>query len=110
MDQFERFAAVVDEMKELHERKSKDYGVASDPLANLRASAEFGVAPWLGAAIRLNDKVQRLKSLASNGKLENESIRDSFIDIANYAVIALLLYEEEHGTQEPQRAKETPPT
>jgi len=79
----------------LHDRKQADYGRGDDPFANVRASAEWGVKPWLGAMIRLNDKVKRLQSLAANGQLLNESALDSFDDIAVYAVIARVLYEQE---------------
>jgi len=45
--------------------------------------------------VRLNDKIVRLKSFAKKGKLANESAKDSMMDIAVYALIALILYEEE---------------
>jgi len=45
--------------------------------------------------IRANDKIIRLQSLLVKGKLENESARDSLIDLASYAIIALILMEEE---------------
>ena len=79
---------------ELHDRKQKDYGTDADPFANVRASEDFGVAAWLGALIRLNDKVSRLKTFAQKGTLSNESVEDSFQDLAVYAVIGLCLYRE----------------
>lgn len=45
--------------------------------------------------IRANDKIIRLQSLLVKGKLENESARDSLIDLASYAIIALILMEEQ---------------
>lgn len=90
----ERFHELLKLAGETHDRKSADYGSATDPFANVRASQEFGVEPWKGAMIRLNDKVTRLKSLANNGNLTNESAQDSFMDIAVYALIAHVLYEE----------------
>jgi len=90
-----RFLAILDEMKEIHVRKSADYGDQTDPLANVRASADWGISPWVGTMIRATDKIIRLQSLLTNGKLENESARDSLIDLASYAIIALILMEEE---------------
>ena|SRR3990167_6289907 len=90
----DRFAEIVGNILDLHIRKAQDYGSEGDPYANVRASAEFGIEPWVGAALRLNDKVQRLKSMVQKGRLVNESILDSFDDIAVYAVIARVLYEE----------------
>jgi hypothetical protein len=79
----------------LHASKQQDYGRLSDPFANVRSSEEWGVKPWIGALIRLNDKVRRLQSLATNGSLANEAAVDSFMDIAVYALIARVLYEQE---------------
>lgn len=89
------FHRILDEMRALHIKKAADYGAGSDVLANCRASAEFGIPAWLGVAIRMNDKMTRIKSLACNGSLQNESVEDSFLDVACYAIIALILYREQ---------------
>lgn len=94
-----RFHEILKGLGELHDRKQADYGRGGDPFANVRASSDFGVPAWVGAMIRLNDKVKRLQSLSRKGKLYNESAVDSFKDIAVYAVIALVLYEQECGAQ-----------
>jgi hypothetical protein len=44
--------------------------------------------------IRANDKVKRLQKYARDGALANESARDSFMDLAVYALIALVLHDE----------------
>jgi hypothetical protein len=92
MDAFQR---VLREMLLLHQKKQQDYGSRSDAFANVRASEDFGIPGWLGAIIRANDKMSRMKSFAETGVLANESVEDSLIDMANYAVIALVLYREE---------------
>lgn len=102
-----RFYQRLGDLAELHTRKSQDYGAEEDPYRNVRASEEFGVPAWLGAVIRLNDKVQRLKSLATKGELANESVRDSFQDIAVYAIIADILYEDEYRVTESVAAEMT---
>jgi hypothetical protein len=89
------FKKILDEMGKLHDRKAQDYGSDEDPLANIRASADFGIEPWIGATLRLNDKVCRLKKFATTDVLANESAENSLIDIAVYAVIALQLLREE---------------
>ena len=78
----------------MHDVKQSDYGSDNDPFANVRATEEWGIPAWVGAMIRLNDKVARLKSLASKGSLNNEAATDSFMDIAVYALIAHVLFEE----------------
>lgn len=90
-----RFFAIIDEIKETHIRKSADYGTNEDFLANVRASEAWGIPAWVGTMIRAGDKIIRLQSLLVKGKLENESARDSLIDLASYAIIALILMEEE---------------
>ena len=89
-----RFLEKLTQIAELHSRKQHDYGADADPFANLRASAEFGVEPWIGATVRLNDKITRIKSFLAKGELKNEPLVDAFYDIAVYALIALILYEE----------------
>ena len=91
-----RFAAVIDEIVQMHVRKSADYGTNVDPYANVRASTGWGVPAWVGTMIRANDKVVRLQSLIANGQLQNESARDSLIDLAAYAIIAAVLMDEEN--------------
>lgn len=89
-----RFHALLHKIGRLHDRKQQDYGRSTDPFANVRASEEWGVAPWVGAMVRLNDKVRRLQRFAERGELANESAEDSMLDIAVYALIAYLLYGE----------------
>jgi hypothetical protein len=90
-----RFHALLQQIGALHDKKQSDYGKDTDPFANVRASRNWGVAPWVGALVRLNDKVSRLQSFATKGSLANESAEDSMMDIAVYALIALILYREE---------------
>lgn len=78
----------------LHAQKQRDYGKPLDPFANVRASEDWGIDAWVGAMVRLTDKVKRLQSLARTGELSNEGAIDSFMDIAVYALIALVLFEE----------------
>lgn len=89
-----RFLAILDEMRQLHVRKAADYGADEDPLANLRASVDFGIPAWLGTLIRANDKIRRLMTFAKKGELANESVIDSFNDAAAYFILARILYEE----------------
>lgn len=89
------YLKLLDELRELHLKKSADYGTGKDPFANCRSGAEFGVDPWVGVMIRANDKVQRIKAFLQNGNLKNESVEDSLLDLAAYTLIALVLFREE---------------
>jgi hypothetical protein len=94
-----RFHALLHEIGELHDRKQEDYGSDTDPFANVRASERWGIPAWVGALVRLNDKVARLQAFARKGVLANESAEDSMLDIAVYALIAKVLYEQESRGQ-----------
>jgi len=94
-----RFHKELKEIGELHDKKQVDYGTNSDPFANVRSSEEWGVPGWVGAMVRLNDKVHRLKQYVRNGSLANEGVVDSLRDIAVYALIAKVLYEENASKQ-----------
>lgn len=90
-----RFHEVLQELGALHDLKSADYGREEDPFANVRGTAEWGIPPWEGSMIRGTDKVKRLQAYARTGSLKNEGVRDSFLDLAVYTIIALVLFEEE---------------
>jgi hypothetical protein len=75
------FAKVCAELLKMFIRKHKDYGKG-----NILDTGELGIA------FRVNDKLKRLQHIHGNGKKpSNESIDETWIDIAVYAVIAVLL-------------------
>jgi len=95
----QRFYDLCDRLKAMHESKSTDYGCPSgkDPLANIRNGATFvGIPAWQGAMVRLSDKVTRLATFNATGRLGHEGVEDTLLDLASYALLALLLYQEEH--------------
>lgn len=93
----ERFHAILRSLGMLHDRKQQDYGRDDDPFANVRASSEWGIDGWVGAMIRATDKVRRLQTYARRGSLANEGVVDAFDDLAVYAVIGRVLFEEDLG-------------
>ena len=82
----EQLTAVQEEAKALFERKNRDYG---------DAFAEFGP---VGVIVRMEDKIKRLVSISKSGitLVDNESLRDTLIDLHNYAAMALMLLDEEN--------------
>ena len=89
-----RFLALLDQLRAMHLAKSADYGTADDIFANFHGSTAMGIPPWQGAVLRLTDKVFRIQSFIKNGTLKNEPLMDSFLDLASYALIAAVLFEE----------------
>ena len=66
--------------------KQRDYGPSNI------ANAPGG--PLNGLRVRIYDKISRINNLTENdAKPENESLKDSFLDLANYAIIALLVLD-----------------
>lgn len=89
------FVGVLDEIKELHLKKTLDYGVDDDALSNIRESADVVNMPaWAGAILRISDKMHRLKSFFRRGRCEFDGVEDTLKDIASYAAIALVLHRE----------------
>lgn len=77
-----------DEAEKLLLKKHKDYGPK-----NISGSPGGAVN---GLRVRIHDKLARINNLYDSGVTpENESLRDSFIDMANYAIIALLVLDDE---------------
>ena len=66
-------------------KKNHDYG---------DAFAEYGV---VGVLVRMGDKIKRLQTI-TNQKIilvDNESIRDTLLDLHNYSAMALMLLQED---------------
>jgi len=75
---------VCDEIGNLLITKQADYGPGN-------VNNSYG-GPINGLLVRIGDKFERLKNLFSNKTTPNhESIEDSFKDLANYAIIALMV-------------------
>lgn len=86
------YYALVREMVAISERKRTDYG-GTDPLGNLRRSGRLGVPPWRAVLIRMTDKFSRVENIASDpnsAAVTDESIEDTLLDIANYAILCLV--------------------
>lgn len=89
-----RFYKLLDELADLHSRKSHDYTPEGDPLQNFKRAEKFGVQPWKGCLVRMGDKFGRLEQLASGKTAQNESLRDTLVDLAVYSLLCVLLLDE----------------
>ena len=99
MNQSEKFYKLLDDMKKTHDAKRHDYASVEDVFANFRTCEMAGIPAWKGCCVRIGDKFSRIMGFAKKEKLEvkDESIKDTLIDMANYALIALILYEEKEN-------------
>lgn len=75
---------VQSEALNLFEKKNSDYGDA------------FATYGSVGVIVRIGDKIQRLLSISNKGitLVDNESLRDTLIDLHNYAAMAVMLLDE----------------
>jgi len=88
------FQAVQKEQYELFAAKMLDYGLSNISLGSDLSSKEDRDLSITGIWLRCNDKINRLKNLLKrNGKnyVQGEAMVDSFIDIANYGIIAMMV-------------------
>lgn len=80
-EQGERIAAACDDLSALLIRKNHDYGGSF-----AKQYDKYGI---LSALIRMDDKMRRLEKLVDgNAAQVNESIEDTLIDLAGYALLA----------------------
>jgi hypothetical protein len=77
---------VLDSAGNLLIKKHKDYGPTNISLSP--------GGPLNGLRVRMHDKTARINHLIDSGATpENESLRDSFIDLLNYSAIALMVLD-----------------
>lgn len=85
------FHQFLNKMLDTMEKKNADYtGASDDPFANFsRVQALDICTTEQGFLTRMTDKLCRIASFAKRGKLsvESESVEDTLLDLANYAVI-----------------------
>jgi hypothetical protein len=91
VNRVEQMKKVQAEGLALFSRKNIDYG---------DAFAKYGV---IGVLMRIEDKIQRSMSITKNGVnlINDEGIRDTLIDLHNYAAMALMLLDEEGTNSSP---------
>lgn len=102
------FYALLDQMRSIHDTKNKDYADSkTDPWLNFRMSEEIGVPAHIGSAVRMGDKYKRVNNLmkrewrgAGGPAVKDESVEDTLLDLAVYALITLLLHREWKQKQE----------
>ena len=90
----EEFKKIGMEMYTMFAAKHMDYGLNNIALGgdilNNENDKKFSLT---GLAIRLTDKISRLRNLMVNGRnyVKGEGMEDTFIDVANYGIIGLLV-------------------
>ena len=79
---------ICEELNALYARKNADYGDSFG-----KSFKEYCMTM---ACIRLEDKLNRLKALTKNkAQVVDESIADTLMDLANYAIMTVIEMEKE---------------
>jgi hypothetical protein len=81
----DQMVKVQNEALELFSKKNTDYGDA------------FATYGTVGVIVRMGDKIQRLISVSNKGValIDSESLRDTLIDLHNYAAMGIMLIDEQ---------------
>ena len=101
---------VTQEILDVTAKKNNDYTTGNgengsqNPFANFDKAKEFGVDSLTGLCIRMEDKFQRAKTFAKDGKLAvtegNDSTKDIFFDLAGYCLLAMGMIERDKHIQD----------
>lgn len=83
------FDQVLQQMRDLHQRKNHDYAADANPFSNFEEAAAFaGTDVDTVFRVMIGIKVARLKELQGKGKTpNNESIEDSQMDLVMYGAL-----------------------
>ena len=84
MNRVEQLEKIQTEALEMFKKKNADYG---------DAFAKYGL---VGVLMRIEDKIQRGLSITKNGVVlvSDEGLKDTLLDLHNYAAMAVMLLEE----------------
>lgn len=109
LDPNDPFDAALIPIVKTNRAKRKDYAADGDPFSNFKTTAsmlgikEFG--PAESAFFNVLQKVARLQSLRMNGRMAqtaNESVIDTYLDLAVYGVILYAIVLQEQAAKAPQ--------
>jgi len=84
MDRVKQLKKIQEEACNLFEKKNTDYGDA------------FATYGSIGILVRISDKISRAVSISNNKitLINDESLRDTAIDLHNYAAMLIMLIDE----------------
>jgi hypothetical protein len=111
LDPNDPFECVLRKIVLTNRKKREDYAQDGNPFSNFEDTAWItasGLPEW-SALFNVAQKLSRLKSLCSNGRLNdprNESVADTYLDLAVYAVIAHAIYVQRTDPTYPASVKD----
>jgi len=88
------FKKLQREQYELFCHKQHDYGPGNISVGSPLITDEDVKLSLTGLWFRMNDKIQRLKTLLMSGKtnaVEGEPMEDAYLDVSNYGIMATIV-------------------
>lgn len=92
MDKIKRHQELLDYIHGLYLSKNADYGDSVHDTYN-----KYGITSFL---VRMEDKLNRVRTLTAKDALVDEKIEDTLLDLANYAILAVIELEGEKNGQQ----------
>ena len=94
------FKKIQREQYELFLHKQHDYGPGNISVGSQLTTPEEIKLSLTGLWFRMNDKIQRLKTLLMGDKdnaVEGEPMEDAFLDVSNYGIMATIVKNGKWG-------------
>jgi hypothetical protein len=85
---------------ELFLHKQHDYGPGNISVGTQLQTPEEIKLSLTGLWFRMNDKIQRLKTLLMSGRdnaVEGETVEDAYLDVSNYGIMATIVGRDKWG-------------
>ena len=92
------FKRLQEEQYKVFCEKQMDYGPGNIYVGSNLETAEEVHMSLTGLWFRMNDKIQRMKTLLmSNQNANNEPLEDSFLDVSNYGIMSTIVSNKKWG-------------
>lgn len=86
----EKFTEITSNMAKTYAAKNHDYGNSFE-----QSLDKFGL---VASVVRLGDKMNRIESLTKKeAQVKDESIKDTLLDMANYAIMTVMWMDKKSG-------------
>lgn len=86
----EQFMSITQNMAKTYAAKNHDYGNSFE-----QSLDKFGL---VASVVRLGDKMNRIESLTKKeAQVKDESIKDTLLDMANYAIMTVMWMNKKSG-------------
>ena len=96
----QEFKKIQQEQYELFLHKQHDYGPGNISVGTQLQTSEEVKLSLTGIWFRMNDKLQRVKTLLMNNRdsaLKDEPLEDAYLDVSNYGIMATIVKNGKWG-------------